>query len=70
MAPELNMGCRRTLEPIRKLLFGLMRYDDARYSALMSDEEQHLDRPVKGFMSRNAEIYLVDSLHFSRLHRD
>jgi Mg2+ and Co2+ transporter CorA len=62
---------KRTLEPVRTVLYGLRRYDTDRAAALLGNEpsaerakmqqqgtQQHPDDP--GFMSRKAKIYLAD----------
>ena len=48
---------KRTLEPIKTVLYGLRRYDVDRVAALM----ESLDPSVKvqGYMSHKAKIYLV-----------
>ena len=47
---------KRTLEPIKTLVYGLRRYDLDRVAAL---QEKH-DGPVVGFMSHRSKIYLAD----------
>jgi len=48
---------KRTMEPIKQLVYGLRRYDLARVAALMGDTP---DAEVKGFMSHKAKVYLAD----------
>ncbi|KAK7032805.1 magnesium-like protein [Favolaschia claudopus] len=52
---------KRTLEPIRTVIYGLRRYDDDRVAALidMTSEENKNMKP-KGFMSPKSKIYLAD----------
>ena len=47
---------KRSLEPIKSLIFGLRRYDLDRSAAASHDPE----KPVVGFMSHKAKIYLAD----------
>ena len=52
---------KRTLEPIKILIYGLRRYDKDRCAALLDpDEASHTK--VVGFMSMKATIYLADVL--------
>jgi len=51
---------KRTMEPIKTVVYGLRRYDVDRCAALMSDEERDPNKPVKGYMSHKAKIYLAD----------
>lgn len=48
---------KRTLEPIKTLVYGLRRYDVDRVAAL----EENIDptRKVQGYMSHKSKIYLV-----------
>ena len=48
---------RRTLEPIKTVLYGLRRYDVDRVAAM----EEKIDPTVKiqGYMTHKAKIYLV-----------
>lgn len=48
---------KRTLEPIKTLVYGLRRYDVDRVAAL----EENIDptRKVHGYMSHKSKIYLV-----------
>ena len=50
---------KRTLEPIKTLVYGLRRYDVDRCLALL-DPQQRPDEKVQGFMSHKAKIYLAD----------
>jgi Mg2+ and Co2+ transporter CorA len=50
---------KRTLEPIKTVVYGLRRYDVDRCAALLPDEERDPSKPVKGYMSHKAKIYLV-----------
>ncbi|KZW00478.1 hypothetical protein EXIGLDRAFT_830641 [Exidia glandulosa HHB12029] len=49
---------KRSLEPIKSLVFGLRRYDLDRSAALTEDPKE----PPVGFMSHKAKIYLADVL--------
>jgi Mg2+ and Co2+ transporter CorA len=51
---------KRTLEPIKTVVYGLRRYDNDRVAAVMSDMEIDSKTPVKGYMSHKAKIYLAD----------
>lgn len=46
---------KRSLEPIKALIFGLRRYDLDRCAALSEDSKEK----AVGFMSHKAKIYLV-----------
>jgi hypothetical protein len=47
---------KRTMEPIKQLVYGLRRYDLARATAFANDNP---NADVKGFMSHKAKVYLV-----------
>jgi len=49
---------RRTLEPIKTVIYGLRRYDDDRAAALMEKVDPHMK--IEGYMSHKAKIYLAD----------
>lgn len=51
---------KRTLEPIKTVVYGLRRYDDDRVAAM----SERVDPTVKiqGYMSHKAKIYLVCAL--------
>jgi Mg2+ and Co2+ transporter CorA len=51
---------KRTLEPVKTVVYGLRRYDVDRVAALMGDDERASGVPVKGYMSHKAKIYLAD----------
>lgn len=57
---DLNMH-KRTLEPIKTLVYGLRRYDIDRASAMLASEGKVWDAVAKpvGFMSEKAKTYLV-----------
>lgn len=48
---------KRTLEPIKTVIYGLRRYDDDRVAALMEKVDPHMK--IEGYMSHKAKIYLV-----------
>jgi len=54
---------KRTLGPLKTVIYGLRRYDDDRCAALLSPEEkdevERRGEKVKGFMSHKSKIYLV-----------
>ncbi|KAF9260846.1 hypothetical protein L218DRAFT_962182 [Marasmius fiardii PR-910] len=50
---------KRTLEPIKTLVYGLRRYDVDRCAALI-DPSKDTGQPVKGYMSHKSKIYLAD----------
>lgn len=56
---------KRTLEPIKTLLYGLRRYDVDRCAALI-DTADPLNANVKvaGYMSHKTKIYLVRNLPY------
>ncbi|KAH9486074.1 Cobalt/magnesium transport protein CorA [Psilocybe cubensis] len=52
---------KRTLDPIKTLIYGLRRYDVDRCAALIdSSDPANKDVRVVGFMSHKAKIYLAD----------
>ncbi|KDQ62923.1 hypothetical protein JAAARDRAFT_53142 [Jaapia argillacea MUCL 33604] len=51
---------KRTLEPIRTLVYGLRRYDVDRCAALIDPEKFDEKVKVQGFMSHKSKIYLAD----------
>jgi Mg2+ and Co2+ transporter CorA len=51
---------KRTLEPIRTVVYGLRRYDADRAAALVPDEDKLAGVQPQGFMSHKAKIYLAD----------
>ncbi|KAF8814460.1 magnesium transporter [Phlegmacium glaucopus] len=52
---------KRTLEPIKTLVYGLRRYDVDRCAALIDNcDPNNKDIQVVGFMSHNSKIYLAD----------
>ncbi|KAF8328271.1 uncharacterized protein EI90DRAFT_1620505 [Cantharellus anzutake] len=54
---------KRTLTPLRSLVYGLRRYDLARCQALVSSAAPKSELSgVKGFMTHQAKIYLADVL--------
>lgn len=51
---------KRTLEPIRTVIYGLRRYDDDRAAALIdTTAEENQNVKIRGFMSHKSKIYLV-----------
>jgi len=48
---------KRTLEPIKTIIYGLRRYDVDRCAALLDQDQSN--QKVEGFMSHKAKIYLV-----------
>ena len=51
---------KRSLEPIKTLIYSLRRYDDDRAAALIDfTDADNKDIKVKGFMSAKSKIYLV-----------
>lgn len=48
---------KRTLEPIKTLVYGLRRYDVDRCAALLDSAQAKAT--VEGFMSHKSKIYLV-----------
>ncbi|KAJ7671546.1 magnesium transporter [Mycena polygramma] len=52
---------KRTLEPIRTVIYGLRRYDDDRAAALVdTTAAENEGVKVRGFMSHKSKIYLAD----------
>ncbi|KAG0694044.1 hypothetical protein DFH29DRAFT_1006684 [Suillus ampliporus] len=55
---------KRTLGPLKTVIYGLRRYDEDRYAALLSSEEKEIQErrgeKVKGFMTQKSKIYLAD----------
>ncbi|KZT27495.1 hypothetical protein NEOLEDRAFT_1130461 [Neolentinus lepideus HHB14362 ss-1] len=51
---------KRTLEPIKTVVYGLRRYDVDRCAALIDPAHYDPSKLVKGFMSHKAKIYLAD----------
>ena len=56
LSGDLSMY-KRSLEPIKTLIYSLRRYDDDRAAALIDFTDA--DIKVKGFMSAKSKIYLV-----------
>ena len=53
---------KRTLEPIKTLVYGLRRYDNDKCEALIDfSDPANKDVKVVGFMSHTSKIYLVSS---------
>jgi Mg2+ and Co2+ transporter CorA len=50
---------KRTMEPIKTVVYGLRRYDTDRCAALLADAEVESSK-VKGYMSHKSKIYLAD----------
>lgn len=50
---------KRTLEPIKTMIYGLRRYDVDRCAALINPAKLNEKVVVEGFMSHKAKIYLV-----------
>ena len=48
---------KRTLEPIKTVVYGLRRYDDDRVAAM--SEKVDPTMKIQGYMSHKAKIYLV-----------
>lgn len=53
---------KRTLEPIKTLIYGLRRYDLDRCAALVDTSQLGDQVKVEGFMSHKSKIYLVGYL--------
>ena len=54
---------KRTLEPIKTLVYGLRRYDDDKCRALIDfSDPANKDVKVVGFMSHTSKIYLVGTV--------
>ncbi|KAJ7045078.1 hypothetical protein C8F04DRAFT_1067632 [Mycena alexandri] len=52
---------KRTLEPIKTLVYGLRRYDVDRCAALVDDSDPAMKGvPIVGFISHKSKIYLAD----------
>ncbi|KAG7452072.1 magnesium transporter [Guyanagaster necrorhizus] len=53
---------KRTMEPIRTVVYGLRRYDVDRCAALIDESKSAVDGKVQvvGFMSHKSKIYLAD----------
>ena len=51
---------KRTLGPIKSLVYGIRRYDVDRVTALYDPGEQPGGRRVEGYMSDKAKTYLAD----------
>ncbi|KAJ7762348.1 hypothetical protein DFH07DRAFT_814031 [Mycena maculata] len=52
---------KRTLDPIKTLVYGLRRYDVDRCAALVDDSDPaNKGVPIVGFMSHKSKIYLAD----------
>lgn len=51
---------KRTLEPLKTVVYGLRRYDVDRCAALVDPSEP--GAKIEGFMSHKAKIYLVRDL--------
>ncbi|KAG1830920.1 hypothetical protein EV424DRAFT_248560 [Suillus variegatus] len=55
---------KRTLGPLKTVIYGLRRYDEDRCAALLSPAEKEVQEQsrekVKGFMSNKSKIYLAD----------
>lgn len=55
---------KRTLGPLKTVIYGLRRYDEDRCAALLSSDEREVREQrrekVKGFMSHKSKIYLAD----------
>lgn len=50
---------KRTLEPIKTLIYGLRRYDKDRCAALL-DSDEAAQTKIVGYMSMKATTYLAD----------
>ncbi|KAF9225244.1 hypothetical protein BS17DRAFT_778349 [Gyrodon lividus] len=57
MSGDLTLH-KRTLEPLKTVIYGLRRYDVDRCAALIELGEKHVK--IEGFMSQKAKIYLAD----------
>ncbi|KAG2140989.1 hypothetical protein DEU56DRAFT_278126 [Suillus clintonianus] len=55
---------KRTLGPLKTVIYGLRRYDEDRCAALLSSDEKEIQElrgeKVKGFMTHKSKIYLAD----------
>lgn len=60
MSGDLTLH-KRTLDPIKTLVYGLRRYDIDRCAALVnSDDVNGKTKKIEGFMSHKSKIYLAD----------
>lgn len=59
---------KRTLEPIKTVVYGLRRYDDDRVAAM--SEKVDPTMKIQGYMSHKAKIYLVRALYALTLASD
>lgn len=60
MSGDLTLH-KRTLDPIKTLVYGLRRYDVDRCAALVNSEDANgKTKKVEGFMSYKSKIYLAD----------
>ena len=51
---------KRTMTPVKSLVYGLRRYDLDRCQAMIGSSDPNTDvRSVKGFMSHTSKVYLV-----------
>jgi hypothetical protein len=50
---------KRTLDPIKTMIYGLRRYDIDRCAALIDQSSMPENIKVEGYMSHKAKIYLV-----------
>jgi hypothetical protein len=55
---------KRTLEPIKTIIYGLRRYDVDRCAALVDQSTADPNVKIVGFMSHKAKIYLVRAFQF------
>lgn len=56
---------KRTLAPIKSLVYGLRRYDVDRCKALLGSVDPHADVDIgRGYMSHQAKVYLVSAHTF------
>lgn len=59
MSGDLTLH-KRTLEPIKTLVYGLRRYDVDRCAALIESQGNGTTTKVAGYMSHKSKIYLAD----------
>lgn len=59
MSGDLTLH-KRTLEPIKTLVYGLRRYDVDRCAALVNSAGESPPAKIEGFMSHKSKIYLAD----------
>ncbi|KAF5386447.1 hypothetical protein D9757_005867 [Collybiopsis confluens] len=60
LAGDINLH-QRALEPLKRVIYGLRRYDIDRCLALLNlPPEEEKDAVVKGYISPKAQIYLAD----------